>query len=219
MSAAPIGVVVADDRQMVREGFRAILDSQPDIEVVGEAGNGVEAVRLCQLLRPQVCLLDIRMPEMDGLEATRQLQNLGDRAPGVVIVTTFDLDEYVFEAFRNGARGFITKDSGATLLLEAVRAAASGDALVSPDITLRLIQQVTRRHRRGKPDRTLSTRELALLRAVASGLTNEEIAASLYLSLSTVKSGITSLLTHIGARNRVELTIYAYEHGIVEDQL
>ena len=116
-------------------------------------------------------------------------------------------------------RGFITKDSGATLLLEAVRAAASGDALVSPDITLRLIQQVTRRHRRGKPDRTLSTRELALLRAVASGLTNEEIAASLFLSLSTVKSGITSLLTHIGARNRVELTIYAYEHGIVEDQL
>ena len=136
MSAAPIGVVVADDRQMVREGFRAILDSQPDIEVVGEAGDGVEAVRLCQLLRPQVCLLDIRMPEMDGLEATRQLQNLGDRAPGVVIVTTFDLDEYVFEAFRNGARGFITKDSGATLLLER-SVSRRGDTLVSPDITLR----------------------------------------------------------------------------------
>jgi len=113
MSRDPIGVVIADDRQMVREGFRAILDSQPDISVVGEAGTGAEAVRICQLLRPRVCLLDIRMPEMDGLEATRQLQNMGERAPAVVIVTTFDLDEYVFEAFRNGARGFITKDTGA----------------------------------------------------------------------------------------------------------
>ena len=215
MSPGSIGVVIADDQQMVRQGFRAILDSQPDITVLGEASDGRQAVRQCHLLRPQVCLLDIRMPEMDGLQAIRELQNLGDMAPAVVIVTTFDLDEYVYEAFRNGARGFITKDAGAALLLEAVRAAAGGDALVSPDITLRLIQHVTSQRRRQKPPRELSDRELDLLRAVASGLTNDEIAASLFLSLSTVKSGITSLLNHVGARNRVELTIYAYEHGVV----
>ncbi|WP_205624572.1 response regulator [Actinomadura flavalba] len=210
-------VLIADDQQMVRAGFRMILESQPDMTVVGEAEDGARAVELARELRPDVCLFDVRMPRMDGLEATRLLAGPGVSDPlRVVIVTTFDMDEYVYGAIRGGATGFLLKDSGPALLVEAVRAAASGAALVSPSITVRLLERLAvpaaepRRPRESPTDR-----ELDVVRLVARGRTNEEIAAELFVSLSTVKTHLSSVQRKLDARNRVEIAAWAWESGLV----
>jgi DNA-binding NarL/FixJ family response regulator len=212
-----IRVLVADDQEMVRAGFRMILEAHDDVEVVAEVGDGRSAVELAQRLRPDVCLLDIRMPELDGLEATRLLAgpDVADPIP-VVVVTTFDLDDYVHRALRNGASGFLLKDAGPALLIEAVRAAARGDALVSPSVTVRLLQHFAAAapaRPRPQPIEPLTEREEGVLRAVAQGRTNAELAAELFISLSTVKTHLASLQTKLGARNRVELAAWAWETG------
>jgi DNA-binding NarL/FixJ family response regulator len=210
-----ISVLLADDQEMVRTGFRLILSAEDDIEVLGEAGTGVDAVAKARKLRPDVVLMDIRMPELDGLEATRAL--MADAAPPrVVVVTTFDLDEYVYGALRAGACGFLLKDAGPRLLVEAVRAAAGGEALVSPSVTVRLLQHLAARPtgRPNLPD-PLSPRELDVVRSVARGRTNAEIAAELFVSLSTVKTHLTNVQSKLGARNRVEIAAFAWEHGLV----
>ncbi|HEY3142178.1 MAG TPA: response regulator transcription factor [Acidimicrobiales bacterium] len=210
-------VLLADDQEMVRAGFRMILEAQPDIEVVAEAGDGQAAVDLARELRPDVCLLDIRMPRLDGLDATRLLAGPEVAEPiPVVVVTTFDLDDYVHRALRNGASGFLLKDAGAALLVEAVRAAGRGDALVSPKVTVRLLEhfaRATASEPRRQPLEPLSEREEEVLRAVARGRTNAELADELFISLSTVKSHLASLQTKLGARNRVELAAWAWETG------
>ncbi|MFG3261192.1 response regulator [Streptomyces bobili] len=220
---APIRVLIADDQDMVRTGFRFFLDAQPDITVVAEAADGEEAVALARTLRPDVCLLDIRMPKLDGLAATRLLAGPDVADPmRVVVVTTFDLDEYVYGALRGGACGFLLKDSGPTLLAEAVRAAAAGDALVSPSVTVRLLKHLTRAPRQAAvrtaapaepPAEPLTDRELDVVRLVALGRTNAEIAAGLYVSLSTVKTHLSSVQLKLHARNRVEIAAWAWQHG------
>ncbi|MFF4414667.1 response regulator [Streptosporangium sp. NPDC001559] len=213
-----IRVLIADDQELVRTGFQMILDAQPDMEVVATAANGAEAVEHARRLRPDVCLLDIRMPKLDGLEATRLLAGPGARDPmRVVIVTTFDLDEYVYGALRAGATGFLLKDSGPTLLIEAIRAAAAGDALVSPSVTVRLLEHLARpRHGGGRPpSEPLTEREFDVVRLVARGRTNQEIAAELFVSLSTVKTHLGSIQAKLGARNRVEVAAWAWESGVV----
>ena len=211
---APITVLLADDQVMVRAGFRMIVDSQPDMTVVGEADDGRAAVELAQRLRPDVCLLDIRMPVLDGLAATRLLAGPDVQHPlRVVIATTFDSDEHVEIALRNGAAGFILKDSGPQLLLEAVRAAAAGDALISPSITVRYLDRfVSPVPATSLDDHPLSERELDVARAVARGLGNQEIAAELFISLSTVKTHLTSIQTKLRLRNRVQIAIWVTEH-------
>ena len=211
---APITVLLADDQVMVRAGFRMIVDSQPDMTVVGEADDGRAAVELAQRLRPDVCLLDIRMPVLDGLAATRLLAGPDVQHPlRVVIATTFDSDEHVELALRNGAAGFILKDSGPHLLLEAVRAAAAGDALISPSITVRYLDRfVSPVPATSLDDHPLSERELDVARAVARGLGNQEIAAELFISLSTVKTHLTSIQTKLRLRNRVQIAIWVTEH-------
>ena len=216
---APIRVLIADDQDMVRTGFRFFLDAQPDITVVAEAADGEAAVELARKLRPDVCLLDIRMPRLDGLEATRLLAGPGVADPlRVVVVTTFDLDEYVYGALRGGACGFLLKDSGPTLLAEAVRAAAAGDSLVSPSVTVRLLKHLTAPQadtpaRPAPPSESLTDRELDVVRLVALGRTNAEIAAELYVSLSTVKTHLSSVQLKLAARNRVEIAAWAWQHG------
>jgi len=209
-----VRVLIADDQDLVRTGLRMILDAQPDIEVVGEAADGAEAVALARSIRPDVCLIDIRMPVMDGLEATRELAGprVADPLP-VVIITTFDLDEYVYGALRAGARGFLLKNAGATLLSEAVHAAARGDALIDPNVTVRLIEAFagSSTERPAPPSSPLTDREEDVLAAVARGLGNTEIGRELHISLSTVKTHIASIMTKIDARNRVELAIWAHE--------
>ncbi|MGJ6960336.1 response regulator [Streptosporangium sp. G11] len=213
-----IRVLIADDQELVRTGFQMILDAQEDMEVLATAANGAEAVELARRLRPDVCLLDIRMPKLDGLEATRILAGPGVQDPmKVVIVTTFDLDEYVYGALRAGATGFLLKDSGPTLLIEAIRAAAVGDALVSPSVTVRLLEHLSH-PRTGAvrpPSEPLTERELDVVRLVARGRTNQEIAAELFVSLSTVKTHLGSIQTKLGARNRVETAAWAWESGTV----
>lgn len=211
-----VRVLIADDQDLVRTGLRMILDAQPDIEVVGEAADGAEAVALARSIRPDVCLMDIRMPVTDGLEATRQLAGPDVRDPiPVVVITTFDLDEYVYAALRAGARGFLLKNAGPTLLREAVQAAARGDALIDPNVTVRLIEAFAGSAPTppARPSTPLSDREEDVLAAVARGLGNTEIGRELHISLSTVKTHIASIMAKIGARNRVELAIWAHERG------
>ena len=202
-----VRVLVADDQEIVRTGLKLILDAQPGIEVVGEAADGREAVALARSLRPDVCLLDIRMPEMDGIEATRLL---ADEPIAVVVITTFDLDEYVYGALKAGARGFLLKDAGPELLVQAIHAAANGDALIAPNITARLLASFAGASP-VQPTEPLTAREEEVLARVARGRTNTEIADELFISLSTTKTHLASLMSKLGARNRVELAMWAYE--------
>ena len=211
-----IRVLVADDQEIVRTGLRMILDAQPDIEVVAEAGDGIEAVRLAQELRPDVCLLDIRMPRLNGLEATRALAGPEVVDPiAVVVITTFDLDEYVHGALKAGARGFLLKDAGPELLSQAVHAAANGEALIAPSVTVRLLAAFAAGSSATpvQPVDPLTAREEEVLLAVARGRTNAEIGDELHISLSTVKSHLASLMTKLAVRNRVEIALWAYETG------
>jgi DNA-binding NarL/FixJ family response regulator len=215
-------VIVADDQEIIRTGLTMILDAQPGIEVIGQAGDGRQAVELAHRLRPDVCLFDIRMPGMDGIEATRALAGPAVENPmAVVVITTFDLDEYVYAALRAGARGFLLKDAGADLLAQAVRAAANGDALVAPNITARLLAAFAGSGPAAAPPQPiepLTDREEQVLATVARGRTNSEIAAELYITLSTVKTHIASLMAKLGARNRVEIAMWAYENNRVKQR-
>jgi DNA-binding NarL/FixJ family response regulator len=216
-----IRVIVADDQEIVRTGLAMILDAQPDIDVIGEAADGRRAVELARRLRPDVCLFDIRMPGLDGIQATRLLAGPAVEDPlAVVVITTFDLDEYVYDALRAGARGFLLKDAGTVLLSQAVHAAANGDALIAPSITARLLgafAQAGPTSRPVQPIEALTSREEQILVTVARGRTNNEIADELYISLSTVKSHIASLMAKLGARNRVEIAMWAYETNRVKN--
>jgi len=215
MGSVTIRVLIADDQELVRTGLGMILSAQPDIEVVGQAHDGAEAVALARSLRPDVCLFDIRMPGLDGIEATRAIAGPGIEDPmAVVIITTFDLDEYVFAALRAGAKGFLLKDAGSELLAQAIRAAASGDALIAPNVTVRLLEAFAGAEPAAslsQPIEPLTEREEQVLAKVASGLSNSEIAAELYITLSTVKTHVASLMTKLGAHNRVEIAIWAHE--------
>jgi DNA-binding NarL/FixJ family response regulator len=212
-----ITVLLADDQALVRGGLRLILEDQPDITVVGEAVDGVDAIEQARRLRPDVCLVDIRMPRLDGIAVTRALAGPGVTDPlRVVVVTTFDLDEYVFGALRGGAAGFVLKDAGPALLVEAVRAAHAGDALVSPSVTVRLLRRLTAETPAiGHPVRALSERETEVVRAIARGRTNQEIAAELFISLSTVKSHLSTIQTKLGVRNRLEIAAWAWQQKII----
>jgi len=214
-----IRVIVADDQELVRTGLSMILDAQPDIDVVGQAVNGREAVTMAQHLRPDVCLFDIRMPELDGIEATRLLAGPDVEDPlAIVVITTFDMDEYVHGALRAGARGFLLKDAGPDLLVQAIHAAAVGDALIAPSVTARLLARFAgagAETAATQPIEPLTEREEEVLVTVARGRTNNEIAAELYISLSTVKTHLASIMAKIGARNRVEIAMWAYESGRV----
>lgn len=216
-------VLIADDQAMVRAGFRMILETQDDIEVVDDVDNGTDAVQRARETRPDVCLVDIRMPGTDGLQATRELAGPDVSDPiKVVVVTTFDLDEYVAEALQNGASGFLLKDAGPALLIEAVRAAERGDALVSPQITVRLLRNFAqpngqRRRQVAPPQEPLTERELDVVRATARGLTNTEIGQDLFMSLSTVKTHLAAAQAKIKARNRVETAFWAWRSGLVDD--
>ncbi|MEE6262783.1 response regulator transcription factor [Plantactinospora sonchi] len=210
-----VRVLVADDQEIVRTGLTIILNAQPGIEVVGESGDGRRAVELARRLRPDVCLFDIRMPGMDGIEATRALAGPSVAEPlAVVVITTFDLDDYVYAALRAGARGFLLKEAGPDLLAQAVHAAANGDALIAPSVTTRLLKAFADASPVAQPRQpveALTDREEQVLVAVARGRTNKEIAVELHITLSTVKSHITSLMTKLGVRNRVEIAMWAYE--------
>ncbi|MEV4221894.1 MULTISPECIES: response regulator transcription factor [unclassified Nonomuraea] len=210
-----VSVLLADDQAMVRASLRVILEDRPGFEVVAEAADGDEAITLARRLRPDVCLVDVRMPRRDGVEVTRALAGPGVPDPlRVVVVTTFDLDEYVHGALRAGAAGFVLKDAGPDLLVEAVRAAHAGDALISPSITPRLLHHLTSAGAPA-PRVPLSDRETEIVRALARGRTNHEIAASLSISLSTVKGHVSTVLTKLPARNRVEIAAWAWEHGLM----
>ena len=215
-----IRVLVADDQDLVRTGLAMILEAQPGIEVVGQAADGREAVELARRLRPEVCLFDIRMPVMDGIEATRELAGAGVAdAPAIVVITTFDLDEYVYGALKAGARGFLLKDAGPDLLVQAIHAAANGDALIAPRITARLLAAFSDQPAGRTPVQPidpLTTREEQVLIAAATGRTNAEIAGDLHISLSTVKTHLTSVMGKVGARNRVEIAMWAYETGRIK---
>ncbi|MGW5000812.1 response regulator [Streptomyces hydrogenans] len=210
-----VRVLVADDQTIIRTGLRIMLNAQPGIEVVGEAADGREAVRLARELRPDVCLFDIRMPVLDGLEATRTIAGPGVADPlAVVVITTFDLDVYVYGALRAGARGFLLKDTGPDLLAQAVRSASDGEALIAPSVTVRLLQtfaDLPAGRPVAHPVSPVTAREEQVLLAVARGLTNTEIADALHISLSTVKTHLASLMAKLGARNRVEIAMWAYE--------
>jgi DNA-binding NarL/FixJ family response regulator len=214
-----IRVLIADDQQLVRAGFTMILDAEGDIEVVGEASDGKEAVSEVRRLRPDVVLMDIRMPEQDGIEATRQLTT-GDDAPRILILTTFDLDEYVYDALRAGASGFLLKDTPPEQLVEAIRIVAGGDALLSPSVTKRVIEEFVAQKRPAQPKPRglddLTAREREVMTLVARGLSNAEIARELWVSETTVKTHVARMLMKLGLRDRVQAVVLAYEHGVVE---
>ena len=213
-----IRVVIADDQGMVRSGFSVLLNAQPDIEVIAEAVNGQEAIAHAAGLRPDVILMDVRMPVLDGLQATRQITALPD-PPKVLVLTTFDLDDYVYEALRAGASGFLLKDSPRHDLIAAVRAAAAGDALLAPSVTRRLIEAFARRPPETSPSpsqlASLTARERDVLLLLARGRSNSEIAEVLCVSEATVKTHVGNLLAKLGLRDRVQAVILAYETGIV----
>ena len=210
-----IRVLIADDQSMVRAGFRMLLGGEPDIEVVAEASNGLEAVEKAARFRPTVVLMDIRMPELDGLEATRRILAAEDTAR-ILVLTTFDLDEYVYEALRAGASGFVLKDDPPEQLLAAIRIVAGGDALLSPAITKRVIRQFTRIPRQAPPKELdeLTERELEVFRLIARGLSNAEIGQELYITETTVKTHITHVLQKLGLRDRVQAVVLAYQSGV-----
>jgi DNA-binding NarL/FixJ family response regulator len=210
-------VLVADDQSMVRAGFRMLLSGEPDIEVVAEASNGLEAVDKASRFHPTVVLMDIRMPELDGLEATRRILAADEKAR-VLILTTFDLDEYVYEALRAGASGFVLKDDPPEQLLAAIRTVAAGDALLSPSITKRVIKQFTSIPRPSPPEAfdELTAREQEVFRLIAKGLSNPEIARELYISEATVKTHITHILQKLNLRDRVQVVVLAYQTGLFE---
>lgn len=211
-----IRVLIADDQDMVRAGFRMILEATEGIDVVGEADNGRDAVTKAQHLRPDVCLFDIRMPELDGIAATTLIAGPDVPEPlKVVVITTFDLDEYVYGALQAGAIGFLLKNAGPELLITAIRAAANGDSLISPEITTRLLEHVVVPDAPQPVDESpLTERETDVVAAVARGLSNAEVAEELFVSVSTVKAHVASSMAKLGARNRVELVIWAYEQQL-----
>jgi DNA-binding NarL/FixJ family response regulator len=214
-----IRVLLADDQALVRAGFRSLLDSQHDIEVVGEAVDGAEAVRLAKDLKPDVVLMDIRMPGLDGLAATKRItQDDGLAQTRIVILTTFDVDEYVFEAVRDGASGFLVKDTEPAELIQAVRVVAGGEALLSPSVTRRLIENFAAHAKKPKPARdldTLTEREREVMALVAAGLSNDEIAQRLFISPATAKTHVSRTMMKLGARDRAQLVVFAYETGLV----
>ena len=209
-------VLLADDQELVRAGFRMILETQADIEVVGDAGDGVEAVAATRRLQPDVVLMDIRMPNLDGLQATKQIMAAGSRSR-VLILTTFDLDEYVYQALAAGASGFLLKNAPPEQLIDAVRVVAAGDALLSPSITRRVIEQFTRLPPPGGTDvlAGVTDREREVLKLVARGMSNAEIAAQLFVSDATVKSHVAHLLAKLQLRDRVQAVVLAYESGLI----
>jgi DNA-binding NarL/FixJ family response regulator len=213
-----IRVLVADDQAMVRAGFRMLLSGEPDLEVVAEASNGREAVMQAERHRPSVVLMDIRMPELDGLEATRRIL-AADGGARILILTTFDLDEYVYEALRAGASGFVLKDDPPEQLIAAIRTVAAGEALLSPGITKRVINQFVRLPRTQPPKELdqLTEREREVLRLIADGMSNTEIAGQLYISETTVKTHVTHILQKLGLRDRVQAVVLAYQTAMFDD--
>jgi DNA-binding NarL/FixJ family response regulator len=210
-----IRVVLVDDQELVRTGFRLVLNGQPDIEVVGEAGDGEEAIVITGQTRPDVVVMDVRMPRMDGVEATRRIRAAAD-PPKVLILTTFDLDEYVYEAIKAGASGFLLKDTGARNLIDGVRIVCSGDAVVAPSTTRRLFDRFATLARPADgADVPLTAREVEVLREVALGLSNAEIAERMFLSEATVRTHVSHILGKLGLRDRVQAVVYAYEMRLV----
>jgi DNA-binding NarL/FixJ family response regulator len=218
VTAPAIRIVVADDHQVVRDAFAGLLDTQADFTVVGTASDGQAAVRACAEHHPDVVLMDVRMPGMDGITATRELTRLGNAAPRVLILTTFDLDEYVYDALRAGASGFLLKDGTAERLFDAVRVIAAGQALLAPEVTRRLIGEFAQRRDPTRDPtilRTLTPREAEVLRLVAEGLSNLEIAAMLVITEETVKTHVSRMLGKLGLRDRTQAVVVAYESGLV----
>jgi DNA-binding NarL/FixJ family response regulator len=214
-----VRVLLADDQRLVRAGFRMILKAEPDIDVVGEAADGAAAVEAVRGLRPDIVLMDIRMPKLDGLEATRRILAGPEPCPRVVVLTTFDLDEYVYEALRAGASGFLLKDAPEEQLIAAIRVAADGGAIFSPAVTRRLIEAISQRVARRDPPPALADltpRELEVLRLVARGLSNAELARELVVSEHTAKSHVARILAKLDLRDRVQAVVLAYESGLVE---
>ena len=215
-----IRVAVVDDQALMRDGFTMILEAQPDIDVVGGAENGRAGVELCRRTRPDLVLMDIRMPEMDGLEATAVLTGDSDLETKVLMLTTFDLDEYVYDAIRAGASGFLLKDTPAKELIDAVRIIANGEALLSPSVTKRLIEEFARQPTPGEAAATLpndlTERETEALQLLAQGMNNREIAAEMFIGEATAKTHVSRLLTKLGVRDRVQAVVLAYETGLVQ---
>ncbi|MEU4363533.1 response regulator transcription factor [Promicromonospora sp. NPDC023987] len=215
----PIRVLVCDDQALIRTGFATIIDAQPDLKVVGECGDGQAAVDLAGQLNPDVVVMDVRMPVLDGIEATRRLAGVGVARPvKVLVVTTFNLDEYVYEALRAGASGFLLKDAPAGQLLHGIRTVATGAALLAPEVTRQLVGRYAARIRPAEsadPESALTPRELEVLRLIANGLSNSEIATTLVISQETVKTYVSRILTKLGLRDRVQAVVHAYRSGLV----